>query len=193
MTRPRFDKTKLVHVLIVMSGLSAILVIAFVFSSQKSTPLHEAVLQPKKKEATISFTGVHHTAYQKGVKEWLLKADTVDYINEDQKAVFHLLEILFFQKSGSTITVTADEGEWLTNSNDLEVAGHVVITNEPYQLLTERLRYHHDNKQFSTDMPVKIIGNALTLDAKTMIYDLETNRIHLDDQVEGTIAKNINL
>ncbi len=193
MTRHRPNKKKMLHFFIVISGLAAIFLMAYFLPSQKSIPLHVAAIKPMNKEATISFSGVRHTAYQKGIKEWLLKADTVDYINENKKAHFHLLKISFFQKKGTPITVTADKGVWQTNSNDLEVTGNVVIKNKPYEMLTEKLRYHHSTKKFIADTPVRITGNSLNLSSKTMIYDLNTNQIYLDDQVEGTIAKNINI
>ena len=68
-----------------------------------------------------------------------------------------------------------------------------MANNELYELLTEKLKYHHDTKKFITDTPVKINGNSLNLSSKTMMYDLNTNRIYLYEQAEGTIAKNIKL
>lgn len=193
MTQLRFYKKKPLNFIIVISWLIAILLIAFFQTSQKSVPLHGDAFSPANKEATISFTGIRHTAYQKGVKQWFLKADTVDYINEDNKAIFNILKVSFFQKTGYPIIVTSDKGIWRTNSNDLEVTGNVVIKSEPYELLTKKLTYHHNTKKFSTDTPVQIKGNSLALSSKAMVYDLNTNRIYLSEQVEGTIAKNITL
>ena len=193
MIRYQSNRKKYFHFFIVIGGLAAFFAIAYFFPSQQSNPLRQAAIEPIDNEATISFTGVRHNAYQKGVKEWFLEADRVDYINDNKRAIFNLLKITFFQKKGAPVTVTADRGIWQANSNDLEVAGHVVITNEPYEMVTDRLTYLHRARKFVSDTPVSMTGISLDLSAQTMVYDLNNDQIYLFNDVEGTLAKNIHL
>ncbi len=193
MIQKQLDKRKWLHFIIVFCGLAAIVIIAGFISYQKTTPIHEAAIKPGVKEATISFTGVRHAAYEKGIKQWFLNADKVDFINEEGEAVFNQLSVLFYRSKGETISITAQKGIWKTNSNDLEVLGNVVIKNKEYELLTEKMRYDHGARKFETKTPVKIHGNSVNLSAKRMIYNLTTNRIQLFEQVEGTIGKNTDL
>ena len=99
-----------------------------------------------KNRATISLEGVHHWAIKDGVKDWSLDAESADYQLEDNIAVFRTLRVTFYREKGDDLFLSAPLGTWHTDSNDLDVSGHIMLKNKQYELQTEKLTYIYKNR-----------------------------------------------
>jgi lipopolysaccharide assembly outer membrane protein LptD (OstA) len=64
-----------------------------------------------------------------------------------------------------------------------------VIKSEDYQLKTRRMNYEHEGRVIFTNAPVKISGEAVSLSAQSITYDLNLNKISLAGNVEVAISK----
>jgi LPS export ABC transporter protein LptC len=146
-----------------------------------------------EQKATISLDGVHHTAIKNGAKDWSLEAESADYRLEDSEAVFKTLHVTFYSKEGDGVFLSADSGIWHTESNDLDVIGHVMIKNRQYAVQAEKLRYIHERRILTSLTPVNITGEALKISADKMEYNLDGNLIHLNGNVIGMIGEDIGL
>ena len=89
--------------------------------------------------------------------------------------------------------MSADSGAWHTESNDLDVTGHIMIKNKKYVLQTEKLKYIHERRILTTLTPVTITGEVLKTTADKMIYNLDKGLIYLDGNVTGMIGEDIEL
>ena len=144
-------------------------------------------------KAAISLKGVRHTAIKGGVKEWSLQAESADYRLEDSEAVFKTLHVTFFRDKNDDVILSAPLGTWHTDSNDLDVSGHVMIKNKQYELQTEKLTYIHERRMCVTNSPVTIISKTFKITADNMRYDLAKNIFRLNGNVVGIINENIGL
>ena len=144
-------------------------------------------------EANISMDKVHQTSTRNGIKEWSLDARSVRYINEKKQAVFQDLSLIFFLKNDKKIFLTANQGLLKTDSNNIEVTGHVVLENKTYRLDTEKLFYEHDSHTFSSEVRVKITGSTFALAADAMSLDLNTNKTLFEGNVKGDFRGNFTL
>lgn len=146
-----------------------------------------------KQKAAISLGGVRHWAVKGGVKEWSLEAESADYGLEDNEVVFKKLKATFFREEKDPVFLSAPSGTWHTDSNDLDVYGHVMIKNKEHELRTEKLTYIHKSRTCVTRSPVTITGEALHITADNMRYDLGRNFIHLSGNVIIVIDEDIGL
>lgn len=145
------------------------------------------------KKSTISLEGIHHTAIKGGVKDWSLDAESANYLLEDSEAVFSTLHVTFFREKKDTVLMSADSGTWHTESNDLDVTGHIMLKNKQHVLQTEKLRYIHKKRTLTTLTPATITGEVLKTTADKMIYNLDKNLICLDGNITGMIGEGIGL
>ena len=165
----------------------------FVMHQKKASSGQSGGVAVIKNKATISLEGVHHTAIKEGVKDWSLDAESADYRLEDSLAVFRTLHVTFYREGGDDVFLSAPLGTWHTDSNDLDVTGHVMIKNRQYELQTEKLIYIHKNRMCVTRAPATVTSEAFKITADNMRYDLGRNLIHLNGNVIGIIDENIGL
>lgn len=189
-TRP--DRTRHLKGILLVFGILALGGIIVMFYLHKQETFHDRQDAPApESDATISLGGIHHTDIQKGVKDWMLDAESAEYRLDEDRANLKMLTASFFDSDGETVLLSADSGVWNTDSNDLEVSGNVVLKNSQYVMRTDRLIYTDSERLFSTLSPVEIRSFSLTQAADSMTYSLDTKRIILGPNVEGEIGNGI--
>ncbi len=144
-------------------------------------------------KAIMALSRVRQTATKDGAVQWKLDAASAELEADTGKMILHSPEIRFFMEDGTQIFLTALKGTLNTNSNDMVVQGNVSLRNGRYTLITETLSYTHQTRLLHADKPVKIVGNALQLDAADMVYDLNTNQAQFSGRVKGTLNEDIAL
>jgi LPS export ABC transporter protein LptC len=153
----------------------------------------EAISAPIQEGASMSVGRIHQTSTRDGKKEWTLEADSAYYVESDKQVVLKDLAVTFFLEDNGEVYLTGDQGILNTDSNDIEVSGHVVIKNKYYRLTTENLSYRHDRRILFSDVPVTVSGNSTEISAGSGSLDLNTKQIVLEGNVEGTFAANFGL
>jgi len=137
----------------------------------------------------VSLNRIHHVATRDGVKEWVLDAESAQYQKEEGKAIFKDISATFFLRDGKTIRLTSRDGLLLTDTKDMEVSGDVVVRSGLYGLTTEKLHYNHKNRSISTNSPILIKGEGISLTGRSMIFYFDTEQALVRGGVEAVLEK----
>ena len=151
----------------------------------------DAALPDDQKRASISIGKVHHTATRDGKKEWSLVADSAHYLENENKALFENLLVVFYMDDGSEVSLTADRGYLRTDSNDIQVEGHVLVNNGMYRFETRSLEYFHQSRRLHTDDPVTVSGDWFTLSADAVSVDLNQQQSEFKGNVKGVLSEDM--
>ena len=184
--KPQKIKIFLMATIFVTIGSVIVIYIGF----RQDTDIAEPVPESVEPEATLSVGKIHQTATREGKKEWSLEADSAHYIKNMNQMVLKDLTVTFFLDDASEMTLTADQGNLNTDSNDIEVSGNVVVINRQYKLRTEGLNYAHDKRVLYSTAPVTISGPETHVAADKISFDLKTKKVTLEGSVETTLANN---
>ena len=187
--KPVKIKILLLTIILVTIGGVIGIYIGFRQDSKLAEPIPESI----EPDATLSIGKIHQTATRKGKKQWSLEANSAHYIDKTNQMVLKDLSVIFFLEDDSEVTLAADRGILKIDSNDITVSGNVVLDNQEYKLLTDKLNYVHDRRVMYSDTPVIITGASARLEADSASFDLNSKRITMDGSVEATIAKNFEL
>ncbi len=143
-----------------------------------------------QQNASLAIGNVHQVSTRNGVKEWILDARAAHVIDESKQLMLEDVSIVYFVKNGKEVRLTANQGMLKTETKDIEVTGHVVLTYPGYTLETEQMNYDHGHQVLFTAAPVTIIGNAIHLTADSMKYDLIANQTWFQRNVEVLLREN---
>jgi len=186
---PRKLKFFLISIIIILLGI-----IIAVFSVYRSILDEAAGLKSAiQSAAKMSLGKVHHTATRDGVIEWSLDASSARLLDEKKQLILDDLSVVFYMKDGEEAHLTAAKGFLHTDSNDIEVAGNVVVKNNDYVLKTEKLNYEHTSRTLFSTIPVEISSDSEKLTADSISFDLDTKKAMLEGNVKGAFSENINL
>lgn len=167
--------------------LSIIMIVKNVFESQKDL-IKESVLG----NANLSIGKVHQTHIKDGVKLWVLDADTGDYYKDTNQVIMTKVSLLYYLKPDKPVLLTADSGKLDSGSYDMIISGNVVITSEDKKIISEELMYHHKTRTITSEKRVSMTGTDSELSADTMVFNLNTEGIELNGNVEGNFIENSN-
>jgi len=150
----------------------------------------ESVSQSDVPDATLSIGKIHQTATRNGRKEWSLEANSAHYVEENNQMVLKDLKVVFFLRDNSEINLAADQGVLKIDSNDIEVSGNVVLKNQEYKLVTEKLAYAHDQRLLHSNAQATIFSKSTQLAADSMAFDLNAKKLTMEGNVETIINQN---
>ena len=186
---PRKLKFFLISIIIVLLGI-----IIAVFSTYRNILDETAGLKSViHSAAKMSLGKLHHTATRDGVIEWSLDASSARLLDEKKQLILDDLSVVFYMKDGKKAYLTAEKGFLHTESNDIEVAGNVVVKNDNYVLKTEKLNYEHTRRILFSNVSVEISSDSEKLTADSISFDLNTKKTMLEGNVKGIFSENINL
>lgn len=139
--------------------------------------------------ATASLDQVDHTAMKEGVKQWSLKAETVNYYQDDNLALFDVLTLVMFSENRPPTTLTSDTGKMNTETNDIWAFGHVVVVNGPYTLESESLHYNDKDRIITSPVPVRVTNEGSKITADTMTMNMDTTVTVFEGHVKGVFRE----
>ena len=175
----------LATILITLGGVIGIYV-----GSRQDPKISESAPESVEPDATLSIGKIQQTSTRKGKKEWSLEANSAHYIKDKDQMVLKDLVVTFFLKDNSEVRLVADNGILATDTNDIEVSGNVMVNNNEYRLLTEKLSYAHKRRILYSQVPVTISGTSTQVVADSITFDLNSKKLTLEGNIEATIAKN---
>lgn len=184
-------KLKLILLSVIVSALG--ITLAVFITHRNSLDKKGHVVSNIRNKANISIGKAHQTAIKNGIKEWNLEASSVNYMGDNNQAIFQDLFITFYLKDKSEVYLTANKGILNIDSNDMEIFGNVVVKSATYRLKTENLFYRHNRRIIFSKVPVTVIGNAFELAADSMSLNLNTNKTMFEGKVQGTLREVIKL
>ena len=186
----RLKKTKKINLILLAVILLAVSTIVVVFVGyRRISTAPEILLSSIKEGANLSIGKIRQTATRDGRKEWSLEANSAHYIETEKKAVLKDLTVTFFLENQGEVYLNAEQGILKTNTNDIEFSGNVVIKNADYKMTTDRLNYRHSQRLIFSNDPVHVSGKSADLQAESISYDLNSNKIELNGKVEATIGE----
>ena len=179
----------LISIIIILLGI-----IIAVFSTYRNILDETAGLKSViHSAAKMSLGKLHHTATRDGVIEWSLDASSAKLLDEKKQLILDDLSVVFYMKDGEKAYLTAEKGFLHTESNDIEVAGNVVVKNDNYVLKTEKLNYEHTRRILFSNVSVEISSDSEKLTADSISFDLNTKKTMLEGNVKGIFSENIKL
>ena len=181
-------RIKLILLSIILITVGIIIVVYLGYRRISDTP--ELILSTIQDGANMSIGRIQQTATRDGKREWTLEATSAHYIETQKQVILKDLAVTFFLDDNSEVYLTAQKGILNTDSNDIEVSGNVVIKKDNYRLTTEQLNYDHKRRIIFTKVPVTISGNSTNILADSAIFDLNTKKVRLEGNVEGTLSAN---
>jgi LPS export ABC transporter protein LptC len=186
----RLKKTKKINLILLAVILLAVSTIVVVFVGyRRISTAPEILLSSIKEGANLSIGKIRQTATRDGRKEWSLEANSAHYIETEKKAVLKDLTVTFFLENQGEVYLNAEQGILKTNTNDIEFSGNVVIKNAEYKMTTDRLNYRHSQRLIFSNDPVHVSGKSADLQAESISYDLNSNKIELTGKVDATISE----
>jgi len=184
-------KLKLILLSAIVSALGITLAVFITHRNSLDKKVH--VVTNIRNKANISIGKAHQTSIKNGIKEWNLEASSVNYMDDNNQAIFQDLFITFYLKDKSEVYLTANKGILNIDSNDMEIFGNVVVKSATYLLKTENLFYRHNRRIIFSKVPVTVIGDAFELAADSMSLNLNTNKTMFEGKVQGTLREVIKL
>ncbi len=186
---PKLIKAILLATIIIALGT----VIAIYIGHRQDSRAVERISESAEPDATLSIDKIYQTATRDGKKEWSLEASSGHYMGETRQLILKDVKVTFFLKDKNEINLSADQGILNTDTNDMEVSGHVVLKNNKYNLLTEKLSYVHDQRVLYSKAPVTISGNTAHLAAESLRFDLDSKKLTLEGGVATAIDEDFSL
>ena len=185
--KQRHLKATLILVIVVTIGI----VLAAFLRFQKDADTSDTLLSDDQNKASISIGKVHQTATKEGAKQWSLVADSAHYIENENRALFRNLEVVFFMEDGSEVVMTADRGYLQTETKDIQMEGNVQVDYGMYRIETESLDYHHESRRLHTDERARVSGELFTLTADAVWFDMNTQQSKFLGNVKGVLSEGI--
>ncbi len=176
--------------LTVVAGLMVVAAIGAFYQYRRYQAKLSISIPSVVSKAVMALSQVRQTATKDGVVQWELEADAAELEAEPGKMVLQSPQVHFYLDDGSKVRLTAQKGILFTRNNDMLVQGNVFIYNDRYTLKTEALAYQHGRRILKADVPVRIAGQAIDLQAATMTYDLNKNQAEFIGQVKGVLHEN---
>jgi LPS export ABC transporter protein LptC len=135
----------------------------------------------------LTLNNIHHVATRDGRTEWTLDAESARYDRKGGRTLFKEVSATFFLEGGEEVQLSGRDGVLLTETKDMEVSGGVTVRSGPYELNTEQLFYAHGTRTISTELPVRIRGDLLTMTGESMVFNLDTDLLVVSGQVEAVL------
>jgi len=126
--------------IVILAAVGTIVSVFIGYRQVSNAP--DLLLSSIKEGANLSLGKIRQTATRDGIKEWSLEADSANYREADNKVDLKNLSVIYFLEDDREVYLKADQGILLTDTNDIEFSGNVVIRNEAYQMTTE----HHNEE-----------------------------------------------
>ena len=127
---------------------------------------------------------------QDAFKEWELDAQSAQYYKDEDKFVLQSLEVTFFSNKGKIYTLTAERGEFYTESKDIKVSGNVVaVTDEGYHIQTDSFLYSAGERKIVSDDEVTLSSKKMIMSGKGMVIDLNEERLYILKEVRALEKK----
>ena len=179
----------LISIIIILLGIIIAVFLTYRNILDETAGLKSAI----QSAAKMSLGKLHHTATRDGVIEWSLDASSAKLLDEKKQLILDDLSVVFYMKDGEKAYLTAEKGFLHTESNDIEVAGNVVVKNDNYVLKTEKLNYEHTRRILFSNVSVEISSDSEKLTADSISFDLNTKKTMLEGNVKGIFSENIKL
>ena len=171
-------KTRRLLALLILLAVVALIVTVWRAAQQLSP---EELLEALPEQVDLSLDQLHYTQNEDGKRSWTLDADQAEYQRGNSQAFLEKVSLQFYDTGeAGDVHLAAEHGSLQQETRQVEVWDQVVVkTGRGEQLFTERLHYSDQQRQFSTEEPVRIISPRMELTGTGLRVDLETGRLEV--------------
>jgi len=128
------------------------------------------------------------TEEKAGTVSWELTAKFAQCFKEGKRTLLEDLRVTLHNQDGRVVTLRGDRGRFDERTRNMDVEGGVVVTSsDGLCLRTDSLYYNHDRREITTEDPVSIDGQGLTVSGTGLLMDLSQERISILSEVETLI------
>lgn len=188
MVSPAFIRPALV--LLVTTAIVCIVIAISRNGSNHSAPVQSA-FQQLPQNIDIALRQAHFVEMKDGSVDWELVSEKVEYDKTGEIAYLTGGIKMDFKKSETrgAVQVTADSGEYWSNSKNLKLRGKVhVLTDDGARFDTETIDYTAAISQFKTADFVTFHQERLSLNAKGMEMDVKRQEARFFSLVDATVV-----
>lgn len=181
--------TAKIRQILAIAIIAATLAIAGVIALKAYRGMRAGSILPRlPKNIEVSLQKIHYTETKGGVKKWDLVADKGEY--DKVKDVLTLtgirLEVAVAGQTGN-IVLTSDRGSYHTDTKDVDLIGNIVAKSASGMTFTTgRASYLARKSLIHTTDRVKFTDGSLTLDGRGMQFEVETNKMKIEQDVTAT-------
>jgi len=149
----------------VAAVIALILACAVVFAIFKvSGEKKSNIIKILPDEADVRIQDFVYTEVGQENIRWEVKAKTAQYQKKLNLALFDHVQIKLTTQEGKVFHMTGDEGRMQTDTKDVEIKGHVIVTSDTGdQFSTDYLRYSDAQKKIHTDAPVTMESRRMKI------------------------------
>ena len=185
-----FNKITPKKIKLILSFILSLIIIGLfivVYSSKKNSLTNPTINNIKiDSKATLSLNSMHQTSIKNGIKQWSLDASSAKLL-KDNKVLLNNIKVLFFLDNSKKAVLTSPKGIINKKTNNMEFSDNVIIRYNDYILATNHLNYKEDTNKIHSKNPIKIKSQNLTINADTLLANLNKNTIVLTGNVKALL------
>jgi LPS export ABC transporter protein LptC len=167
----------------------AIIVILFIITALFFEKHEEkGILKIISDNADLQVKDFHYTEVGDPDVVWEIDADTAQYFRSESHAAFKNVRVKLVASDGKTYLMTGDEGHMNSETKDIDVHGHVVVTSDSGDRFeSEDIHYIYSEKKIVTDSPVMMSNESIKIRGKGLVISIMGKRLALLSNVTATI------
>lgn len=187
MVSPVFIRPLLV--IIVTTAFIGIVAVIYRNGSHRQVAAQSAI-QQLPQNIDVALNKARFSEIRDGSVVWELLAEHVEYDKSGEVAHLNGIRMDFARsRLGGAITVTAERGDYFSNSNNIQLQGKVhVKAEEGISFDTDSIEYNATKSRFKTADRVVFRQQRLSLNAIGMELDVKDQRARFMKTVEATVA-----
>lgn len=151
---------------------------------------------PVREDSALHIQQFHRSEIKDGKLAWEIHAEDAHYYAEQQLAHVNKAKVQIYRDGGSSISIKADAGRMLLDGQKLrssELEGNVeVVLDGELTMQTDRATYDVDAGAIQVPGLVKIKGPGYTIEGQRLHIDVESRKLHLQQDVETKIMPGAN-
>ncbi len=144
---------------------------------QQAQPLPEGLMM-------IMDQGIRFSEIKGDKVSWTIEAVAIRYYQDEERITLDKPRVKMYPPEGGEVKVTGNSGEFFRLSGDMDLIGSVEGSSDlGYTMTTDRLHYSESEKTISTDAPVLIKSDDMSLNGKGLVFDIESQQLSISKGV----------
>lgn len=147
----------------------------------------KTILPAIARQLEFELNDAHYTHSKSGRKRWELTAAKAQRNKGSDKILLTDIHVILFATDNTQTVITADQGTYNTNNNNVTLTGHIRISNAKDTITTEELTYLDQKEEIIINKPVTINRSGFRIKAERASMEVPKNRFHFSGGVKAHI------
>lgn len=174
----------------IVFGVSLLYVLFTRPHSEPQSPVHPTKALSDADGGMEGFTFLHS---QEGVVKWEVKADHAQVFEKSKEAILKKVTINLFGRDGREMRLQGEDGNINTVSRNFTISNPStdlsIELEGGYVVYTNHLSWKDESRVLSTNDPVTIVGNGMTIKGMGLIGRLDVEEFQVQSHVEVDIVQ----